>query len=123
MPDHLPRERVVIESPSTCPCCGGKLAKLGETITETLEVIPRRWKVIQTVREKFTCRATGAPSFFVQVVIEESDTTRRYLGGKLSGAHIWIGSVDLGLPLQPRAHRYGRVWPRSAETRRRAALV
>ena len=25
-------------------------------MTETLEVIPRRWKVIQTVREKFTCR-------------------------------------------------------------------
>ena len=57
LPDHLPRERVVIESPSACPCCGGKLAKLGETITETLEVIPRRWKVVQTVREKFTCRS------------------------------------------------------------------
>ncbi len=57
LPDHLPRERVVIESPSACPCCGGKLAKLGETITETLEIIPRRWKVIQTVREKFTCRS------------------------------------------------------------------
>lgn len=42
LPDHLPRERVVVESPSACPCCGGKLAKLGETITETLEVIPRR---------------------------------------------------------------------------------
>ncbi len=28
----------------------------GEDITETLEVVPRRWKVIQTVREKFTCR-------------------------------------------------------------------
>jgi transposase len=40
-----------------CPCCGGKLAKLGETITETLEVVPRQWKVIQTVREKFTCRS------------------------------------------------------------------
>ena len=39
-----------------CPCCGGKLAKLGEDITETLEVVPRQWKVIQTVREKFTCR-------------------------------------------------------------------
>jgi transposase len=60
LPDHLPRERVVIESPSACPCCGGKLAKLGETITETLEVIPRRWKVIQTVREKFTCRSCEA---------------------------------------------------------------
>jgi len=56
-PAHLPRERVVIPAPSACPCCGGKLAKLGETITETLEVAPRQWKVIQTVREKFTCRS------------------------------------------------------------------
>jgi len=32
-------------------------AMLGEDITETLEVIPRQWKVIQTVREKFSCRA------------------------------------------------------------------
>jgi transposase len=56
-PAHLPRERVVIPGPSECPCCGGRLAKFGETITETLEVVPRQWRVIQTVREKFTCRA------------------------------------------------------------------
>ena len=56
LPAHLPRERVVIPGPTECPCCQGRLAKLGETITETLEVIPRQWKVIQTVREKFTCR-------------------------------------------------------------------
>ena len=56
-PAHLPRERVVIPGPAACPCCGGKLSKLGETITETLEVVPRQWKVIQTVREKFTCRS------------------------------------------------------------------
>jgi transposase len=56
-PAHLPRERVVLPAPTVCPCCGGRLAKLGETITETLEVVPRQWKVIQTVREKFTCRA------------------------------------------------------------------
>jgi transposase len=56
-PDHLPRERVVIPAPASCPCCGSaKLSKLGEDITETLEVIPRQWKVIQTVREKFSCR-------------------------------------------------------------------
>jgi transposase len=60
LPAHLPRERVVIPGPTECPCCGGKLAKLGEDITETLEVIPRSWKVIQTVREKFTCRACEA---------------------------------------------------------------
>jgi transposase len=56
-PAHLPRERVVIAVPQNCPCCGSsKLSKLGEDITETLEVIPRQWKVIQTVREKFACR-------------------------------------------------------------------
>lgn len=56
-PAHLPRERQVLPGPSACPCCGGKLTKLGEDITETLESIPRRYKVIQTVREKFSCRS------------------------------------------------------------------
>ena len=57
LPAHLPRERVVIPGPTECPCCKGRLAKLGEDVTETLEVIPRQWKVVQTVRERFTCRA------------------------------------------------------------------
>jgi transposase len=56
LPAHLPRERVVLPSPTSCPCCGGKLVKLGEAITESLESIPRSYKVIQTVREKFSCR-------------------------------------------------------------------
>ena len=57
LPAHLPRERVVVPPPAACACCGSaKLSKIGEDITETLEVIPRQWKVIQTVREKFTCR-------------------------------------------------------------------
>lgn len=56
-PEHLLRERIVVPSPASCPCCGSmKLSKLGEDVTETLEVVPRAWKVIQTVREKFTCR-------------------------------------------------------------------
>jgi transposase len=56
-PEHLPRERVVVPGPSACACCGSaRLSKLGEDVTETLEVIPRQWKVIQHVREKFTCR-------------------------------------------------------------------
>jgi transposase len=57
LPEHLPRERVVIEAPTSCTCCGSaRIVKMGEDITETLEVIPRQWKVVQTVREKFTCR-------------------------------------------------------------------
>jgi transposase len=56
-PAHLPRERIVHASPTSCACCGGtRLSKLGEDVTETLEVVPRSWKVIQHVREKFSCR-------------------------------------------------------------------
>jgi hypothetical protein len=44
-PDHLPRERVVVPAPTTCPCCGSdKLCKLGETVTERARRSPRRWK-------------------------------------------------------------------------------
>ena len=58
LPEHLPRERVVESAPTSCPCCGGtNLRKIGEDVSETLEVIPRQWKVIQHVREKFSCRA------------------------------------------------------------------
>src|SRR5450631_2985594 len=54
-PDHLPRERVMLDPPTACECCGGaRLRKLGEDVTRTLETQPRQWKVIETVREKFT---------------------------------------------------------------------
>src|ERR1700722_9345112 len=62
-PEHLPRERVVIDPPKRCACCGGlRLRKLGEDVTRTLETEPRRWKVIETVREKFSCRDCEAIS-------------------------------------------------------------
>ncbi len=57
LPAHLPRERVVVPGPTACPCCQGALSKLGKDVTETLELVPRHWKVVQTVREKFACRA------------------------------------------------------------------
>ena len=48
---------MIVPGPTACACCGGtRLSRLGEDVTETLEVIPRQWKVIQTVREKFSCR-------------------------------------------------------------------
>ena len=46
-PDDIERERVVIEAPKACACCGGsRLAKIGEDVTKTLEEIPRRFKLI-----------------------------------------------------------------------------
>ena len=57
-PEHLPRRRVVHAAPTSCPCCGGtRLSKIGEDITETLDVVPRQWFVTEHVREKFSCRA------------------------------------------------------------------
>jgi transposase len=60
-PEHLPRERVELAPPEACGCCGSnQLSRIGEDVTETLEVIPRQWKVIQTVRPKMACRACEA---------------------------------------------------------------
>jgi transposase len=57
-PDHLPRRRIVHPAPASCPCCGGtKLSKIGEDVTETLDVVPRQLFVTEHVREKFSCRA------------------------------------------------------------------
>ncbi|UXN57345.1 IS66 family transposase (plasmid) [Phyllobacterium zundukense] len=104
-PEHLPRERVVIAAPHTCPCCGsGKLAKLGEDITETLEVIPRQWKVIQTVREKFTCREcekiTQPPAPF-------HVTPRGFAGPNLL-AMILFEKFGQHQPLNRQSERYAR---------------
>ena len=94
-PDHLPRERVVITAPESCPCCGSsRLSKLGEDITETLEVVPRQWKVIQTVRERFSCRdcetITQPPAPF-------HVTPRGFAGPNLL-AMILFEPVDAGRP-------------------------
>jgi transposase len=104
-PDHLPRERVVIPAPESCPCCGsGKLSKLGEEVTETLEVIPRRWKVIQTVREKFSCRAcqrvTQPPAPF-------HVTPRGFAGPNLL-AMILFEKFGQHQPLNRQSERYRR---------------
>ena len=57
LPDNLPVERVVEPAPCACGKCGGlRLRKLGEVVSKTLECEPRRWKIIEHVREKFACR-------------------------------------------------------------------
>src|SRR5437870_5700243 len=104
-PEHLPRERVVIAAPEKCPCCGStKLSKLGEDITETLEVIPRQWKVIQTVREKFSCRncekITQPPAPF-------HVTPRGFAGPNLL-AMILFEKFGQHQPLNRQSERYAR---------------
>ena len=104
-PAHLPRERILIPAPESCPCCGSsKLSKLGEDITETLEVIPRQWKVIQTVRERFSCRAcetiTQPPAPF-------HVTPRGFAGPNLL-AMILFEKFGQHQPLNRQSERYAR---------------
>jgi len=104
-PEHLPRERIIVPGPGACLCCGGsRLAKLGEDVTETLEVIPRQWKVIQHVREKFTCRdcekISQAPAPFHVI-------PRGWAGPSLL-AMIAFEKFGQHQPLNRQAERYAR---------------
>jgi transposase len=104
-PEHLPRERVVVPAPEVCGCCGSdRLRKLGEDITETLEVIPRQWKVVQTVREKFTCRDCEAIS---QAPAPFHVTPRGWAGASLL-AMILFEKYGQHQPLNRQSERYGR---------------
>jgi transposase len=104
-PEHLPRERVVIPAAESCPCCGSrKLTKLGEDITETLEVIPRQWKVIQTVREKFSCRECETIS---QPAAPFHVTPRGFAGPNLL-AMILFEKFGQHQPLNRQSERYRR---------------
>ena len=104
-PDHLPRERVIVPGPTSCACCGGaRLRKLGEDVTETLEVVPRSWKVIQTVREKFTCRDCESVS---QVPAPFHAVPRGWAGPSLL-AMILFEKFGQHQPLNRQAERYAR---------------
>jgi transposase len=104
-PEHLPRERMVEPAPTACLCCGGhRLRKLGEDITETLEVVPRQWKVIQHVREKFTCRDCEAIS---QAPAPFHATPRGWAGPGLL-AMILFEKFGQHQPLNRQAERYAR---------------
>jgi transposase len=104
-PAHLPRERIIVSGPTACACCGSKrLAKLGEDVTETLEVVPRQWKVVQHVREKFTCRdcekISQAPAPFHVLA-------RGFAGPSLL-AMIVFEKYGQHQPLNRQSERYGR---------------
>lgn len=58
LPEHLPREDIIHPAGDVCPGCGGtQFSKLGEDVTEVLDKIPARLKVVRHIRPKFSCRA------------------------------------------------------------------
>lgn len=104
LPDHLPREDRVHAAPCACPSCGGALRRIGEDVTETLDYVPGRFKVIRHVREKLSCRACDT---VVAAPAPDHAIARGRAGAGLL-AHIAVSKYDDHLPLYRQAEIFAR---------------
>jgi transposase len=105
LPEHLPRE-VQTHAPqqNDCPACGGPLSKLGEDVSEVLEYVPARFKVIRHVRPKLSCTKCD-------VIIQAEAPSRpieRGLAGPGLLAHVLVSKYADHLPLYRQAEIYAR---------------
>src|SRR2546430_1586673 len=104
LPEHLPREDLVHPVPCTCPTCGGALRRIGEEITETLDYVPGRFKVIRHIREKLSCRACDT---VIAARAPDHAIARGRAGAGLL-AHIVVSKYDDHLPLYRPARIFAR---------------
>ena len=98
LPEHLPREDVVAQPSSgtcTCPDCGGALRKLGDDSAEQLDVAPVQWRVVRTIRPKYSCRSC-------EKIVQAPAPVKAIARGKATFAtlaHIIVSKFDHHLPL------------------------
>jgi len=105
LPDHLPRETQTHEpEQASCPECGGTLRRLGEDVSEVLEFVPARFKVIRIVRPKLSCADC-------QHIVQAPAPSRpidRGLAGPGLLAHVLVSKFAHHLPLYRQAEIYER---------------
>jgi len=104
LPEHLPREEIVHQTVCACPACGGELRRLGEDVSEMLEHVPERYKVIRHVRPKFSCRDC-------QKIVQAAAPSRpiaRGLAGPGFLAHVLVAKYADHLPLYRQSQIYAR---------------
>ena len=104
LPEHLPREYVTHPAPCACPACGDPLRRIGEDITETLDYVPGRFKVIRHVRAKLSCRNCDT---VVAAPAPDHAIARGRAGAGLL-AHIVVSKYDDHLPLYRQAEIFAR---------------
>jgi len=111
LPDHLPREDVVLAiAGDTCGCCGGALHAIGESVSEMLDWVPAQLRVVRITRPKYACRACNevvqataperliagglaTPALLAQVLVSKyCDHTPLYRQSQIFARH----GVDLG---------------------------
>lgn len=93
LPKHLPRIRNVIEPESKqCACCQGAMHKIGEDVSEALDIVPAILRVITTVRPKYACRACEGSSVQASAprrMIEGSMVTTSFIAWIVSQRFAW----------------------------------
>jgi len=105
LPEHLPRQ-TEIQQPEqeSCPGCGSELRKLGEDVSEMLEYVPARFKVIRHVRPKLSCSKCD--------VIVQAEAPSRPIARGLAGpgllAHVLVSKYADHQPLYRQAEIYAR---------------
>jgi transposase len=104
LPGHLPREDLRHPARCTCPTCGGALRKIGDEVTETLDYVPGRFKVIRHIRAKLSCRACD---MVVAAPAPDHAIARGRAGAGLL-AHIVVSKYDDHLPLYRQAEIFAR---------------
>ncbi len=105
LPDHLPRSRTEhLPTCSGCPQCGGTLKRLGEDVSEELEYVPARFRVVRHVRPKFACGRC-------ETIVQAPAPGRPIMGG-LPGpgllAHVLTAKYCDHLPLYRQSAIYAR---------------
>ena len=105
LPADLPREIETLQpKEDACPDCGGTLDRLGEDVSETLEYVPARFKVIRTVRPKLSCMRCDR-------IVQEPAPHRpieRGLAGPGLLAHVLVSKYADHLPLYRQSEIYER---------------
>jgi len=105
LPEHLPREtRKYPPKQSACPDCGGELKHLGEDVSEMLEYVPARFKVIRQVRPKLACACCER---IVQAEAPSRPSARGVAGPGLL-AHVLVSKYCDHLPLYRQSEIYAR---------------
>ncbi len=104
LPEHLPRETVLHEGPCACPNCGGELRLIDTDVSEELEYVPARFKVIRHERQKFACRGCET---IIQAPLPSRPIEKGLAGPGLL-AHVLVSKFADHLPLYRQWEIYQR---------------
>jgi transposase len=105
LPAHLPREDVRFDVEcQACPCCGGALHLIGETLSEMLDHVPARLRVIRICRPRYGCRTCGT--------IHQAPAPERPIAKGLASpallAHVLVSKYCDHLPLYRQSQIFAR---------------